>query len=119
MSAQIAVSITLAEINCGLCGATYAINERYRQQCYDHGRSWNCPYCKANWGYQGSEIDRLKKQLQEKTELQERTLSRLNESEREREKANKRTKAGVCPCCNRTFKQLARHMETKHKDFKP
>ena len=24
---------------------------------------------------------------------------------------------GVCPCCNRTFKQLARHMKTKHPDY--
>jgi hypothetical protein len=31
----------------------------------------------------------------------------------------KRTKAGVCPCCNRTFKQLARHMSTQHPDFEP
>lgn len=25
---------------------------------------------------------------------------------------------GVCPCCNRTFQQLARHMSAKHPDFK-
>jgi hypothetical protein len=31
----------------------------------------------------------------------------------------KRLKAGVCPCCGRTFKQLARHMQCKHPDFKP
>jgi hypothetical protein len=28
-----------------------------------------------------------------------------------------RAAAGVCPCCNRTFAQLARHMATKHKGF--
>lgn len=31
----------------------------------------------------------------------------------------KRASAGVCPCCNRTFQQLARHMKTKHPGFKP
>ncbi len=25
---------------------------------------------------------------------------------------------GVCPCCHRTFKQLAAHMTTKHPEFK-
>ena len=25
-------------------------------------------------------------------------------------------KAGTCPCCNRTFTNLARHMASKHKD---
>ena len=28
-----------------------------------------------------------------------------------------RTAAGVCPCCNRSFTNLRRHMATKHKDF--
>lgn len=31
----------------------------------------------------------------------------------------KRAQAGVCPCCNRTFQQLARHMANKHPDFVP
>lgn len=30
-----------------------------------------------------------------------------------------RVKAGVCPCCNRTFQNLARHMEGKHPEYKP
>lgn len=48
---------------------------------------------------------------------------------RERNRANgykghatritKRVKAGVCPCCNRTFKQLAAHMANKHPTFTP
>ena len=30
-----------------------------------------------------------------------------------------RVKAGVCPCCNRTFQNLARHMAGQHPEFKP
>lgn len=33
-------------------------------------------------------------------------------------KLKNRAAAGVCPCCNRTFVQLARHMKTKHPTFK-
>ena len=29
-------------------------------------------------------------------------------------KTKKRVKHGVCPCCNRTFANMARHMKTKH-----
>lgn len=29
----------------------------------------------------------------------------------------KRAAAGVCPCCNRTFSDLARHMAGKHPEF--
>lgn len=28
-----------------------------------------------------------------------------------------RVKHGVCPCCQRTFRQLAAHMKSKHPDF--
>lgn len=35
----------------------------------------------------------------------------------ERDRVAKRVKAGVCPCCHRTFKQLARHMARQHPDY--
>jgi hypothetical protein len=31
----------------------------------------------------------------------------------------KRVAAGVCPCCNRSFRDLARHMEGQHPDYAP
>jgi hypothetical protein len=30
-----------------------------------------------------------------------------------------RAKAGFCPCCNRSFSQLERHMASKHPNFSP
>jgi hypothetical protein len=49
---------------------------------------------------------------------------RANRAEREasieRDKLarlRKRAKHGVCPCCKRTFQQLARHMKQKHPEF--
>lgn len=32
-------------------------------------------------------------------------------------KTRKRIAAGVCPCCNRTFQNLARHIAGQHPDF--
>ena len=34
-------------------------------------------------------------------------------------RARSRAAAGVCPCCHRSFENLARHVKTKHPDFKP
>lgn len=50
---------------CGDCGAPYAITERFRRECENQGKGWNCPYCKVSWGYYGdnSKIARLQKQL--------------------------------------------------------
>lgn len=33
-------------------------------------------------------------------------------------KLRNRVSNGVCPCCNRTFQNLMRHMHTKHPEFK-
>jgi hypothetical protein len=37
----------------------------------------------------------------------------------QRDKDRQRVAAGVCPCCNRTFKQLARHMKSQHPEYGP
>ena len=129
---KINVEVSLTEINCGCCGGTYAINERYRKQKYEEGGGWNCPYCRANWGFfSDNENKRLRKKLEQEEkrrkwaeENAQRARESADESERRRvaQKAattrlRNRAKAGLCPCCNRHFKQLAAHMKNKHPEF--
>lgn len=40
-------------------------------------------------------------------------------AEAETARLKKRAGAGICPCCNRTFTQLARHMQAKHPEIAP
>ncbi len=118
-------TIELSQMNCGQCGGTYAINEAYRAHKYQNKGYWNCPYCQCSWGYgKQSEFERTKQELKDEQARHERTLARANEAEAERRKSEaalqrhqKRTKAGVCPCCNRSFVALARHMKTKHPTY--
>jgi len=133
MSAQIKyVTVELSEVNCGECGGTYALNKRYKDQKYQDGGSWNCPYCQCWWGYsQNNENSKLKKQveiLERSKKFAERQAEIAREDARyecncaRAQKAAKtrlknRIKHGVCPCCNGTFKQLARHMKNKHPDY--
>lgn len=124
--------VELAVINCGVCGGTYAINERRRSWCQENAKGWFCPYCKNNWGYFGkTEAQRLRDQLAE--ERQRRQHAQQNarladeRAEHERRRAlgykgqmartKKRIGNGVCPCCNRTFKDLQQHMTTKHPEY--
>lgn len=124
--------VTLTEINCGECGGTYAINERYRKQKHEDGGAWNCPYCECGWGYaDNNENSRLRKQLaQEKKRKEWAEQDATNQKKRaegaERKERGQRAaktrlrnraREGVCPCCNRTFKQLSAHMKNKHPDF--
>ncbi len=105
------VEVSLTQITCGGCGGVYAIAERYRAHCLEHARSWTCPYCKIGWGYPG------KTEAEKERDRHQRTLAQLNE-EKERaaalERKLKRVARGVCPDCNRTFANLARHMACKH-----
>lgn len=132
----ITVQTSLDTINCGQCGGIYAIQTRFRERCQQEGSSWNCPYCKVGWGYSGnSDNSKLKKQLAE-AEAEKERLRKAAQYQRERRdealaeaehfrrsrdgmkgvvaKIKKRVGRGVCPCCNRHFANLQRHMESQH-----
>jgi len=70
------------------------------------------------------ERDRLQQRLAEKDdeinrqrELREGTERRLSAARGQVTKIKNRVGHGVCPCCNRTFENLARHMTSKHPTF--
>ena len=117
----------LTTVVCGECGGAYAIAQRFHRYCYEHGTGWNCPYCRTRWGFFGTTEAERKR---EKRKRAERTLDEVKaelqytEHRRRGEKAaktrlQKRAKAGVCPCCSRSFKQLRQHMARMHPAFKP
>lgn len=53
---------------------------------------------------------------QTKAELREEK-NRLNAEKAAKSRLKNRIKKGVCPCCNRHFANIQRHMETQHPDF--
>ena len=131
MCAQLALSITLTEVSCGECGGVYALNYIFVRQKEKNGGYWKCPYCKCSWGYGESEIDRLNKKVAATQRALETERKRKEWAQKEAKIAENRRRAqkgittriknrvghGVCPCCNRTFQNLKRHMTAKHPDF--
>lgn len=70
------------------------------------------------------ERDRLKQDAARMVEDVERARAQRDSAERsaraykgQTTRIRKRAKAGLCPCCNRHFENLHRHMETKHPDM--
>ncbi len=70
------------------------------------------------------ERDRMAQQIAEKNdeitrqrELREATERRLAASRGQVTKIKNRVGRGVCPCCNRQFENLHRHMTSKHPTF--
>lgn len=64
-----------------------------------------------------SEAERLREQLHAKTLEHERAERQRKEAEEREAKLALRVSHGTCPCCNRTFKQLAAHMQRKHPGY--
>jgi NMD protein affecting ribosome stability and mRNA decay len=107
-------------IECCTCGIVFAVPENWRAKKQETGTYFFCPngHCQC---YSESDVVRAKKLLEEEMKRHMITLTRFNEAERAKQditkeliRIKKRISAGVCPCCNRTFQQLARHMKTKH-----
>lgn len=115
-------------VECCRCGVIYASNVISIRR--KDGQTFYCPNGHPQV-FRESEADKLRKQLVEEK------LKRA-EAEREKEWAvvrqrdaesktvkvekklrlqTKRINAGVCPHCNRTFQQLARHMQCKHAEI--
>lgn len=84
-------------------------------------------WCPAGhkWHYRGeSDADKARR----RAEQAEQANARLREerdaaqrkaasAERTAARLKKRAAAGVCPCCTRSFANMARHMRTKHPEF--
>ncbi len=129
---QLTVSTELTMLTCPSCGGTFAISSVYYDEARKEGsfkQCWTCPYCKTSRGFGESIHEKEKKQLEEKIAA---LTSAKQYAEQEAEyfrksrdgikgvlaKERKRVGNGVCPCCNRSFKNLMRHMAQKHPDHK-
>lgn len=125
---RFATDKTLTVVSCATCHVTYAIPTSFQRAAvaYPGDRGWtiHCPFGHA-WHYTGKSVEQ---KLQEATERAGRLAAERDQAEaavraqkargtrykNDRDRERKRAAAGVCPCCNRTFQQLARHMASQH-----
>lgn len=132
--------LNLVTETCTTCGTLFAMEEGFQKERLADKTRFYCP--NGHYlAYTGkSETQKLQEQLAEERRQRQRAEQNVAywsddakqaraEAEHERRRANgykghatritKRAKAGVCPCCNRTFVNMARHMATKHPQFTP
>lgn len=131
----------LYEWRCGQCGAKQAMTEETNRVLRQSSATFYCVHGHQHHYPQGkSDTEKLRELLDEERrkrqhaeqQIEFEAQIRRQETERadkERRRANgykghatritKRAKAGVCPCCNRSFENLRRHMATKHPTFTP
>ena len=119
----------LVTTNCW-CGIHYAVpSEFYNMIERQHrdGKTQTKIYCPLGhtWEFSGKgEAEKLREQLERERSRTQATRDLLKHEERSHAatrghltRTKKRVAAGVCPCCNRTFQQLSRHMKNKHPEY--
>lgn len=123
---------TLETLDCANCGITFAIPDFFMRNRRDDHNNFYCPnghiqYYPAKTAAEiaREEIVTLKARIHDETERARRARQDAEHFEASRNaykgqvtKLKNRAAAGVCPCCNRHFTALERHMATKHPGFK-
>ena len=123
-------TIALETLTCGTCGVLFALAESFIADRRKDHAWWYCPNG-HQWHYtQENETERLKRELEATRDNLARARKREASAQRMREAAEnslratkghltrvkRRIEAGVCIHCNRTFQDVARHMESKHRE---
>ena len=122
---------TYQALDCPACGFQFALPETFVDRRRKDGRNAYCPACRGAMCWGESEADKLRTYLENANRRTEMVEAQLTHERDQREAAErsaraqraantrlrKRVSNGVCPCCRRTFADLARHMEGQHPDF--
>jgi hypothetical protein len=120
-------SVTLAYQECLTCAVAFAIPKTM----VDQAATWGGFFCCPNGHSQGwekrnskSENDKLRDEVAQlqsnvkyKQEQIEAERKRTIAAKAEKTKLENRIKNGVCPCCQRSFINMRRHIATKHPEF--
>jgi hypothetical protein len=117
---------------CGQCGLSQWIGEAQQDMLRANNQTFYCLMGHARQFPKGeSDTDILRREVvrlkQDQAYLEDMRRQAEERAETEKKRAQgykghaaklaKRAKAGVCPCCNRTFSNMAEHMKTQHADF--
>lgn len=126
MIATTTATITLVHQNCGACHRVFGMEWQFREAALaDHSITWHCPYCGSQHMFTGkTKEQRLREMLESANARASRlegekklTAHQLRAQKAAKTRIKNRVARGVCPCCNRSFENLRRHMANQHPDY--
>lgn len=128
--AQVTTDIIIT--SCAVCGAKFGVPDWLEERCRaDHNKRFWCPACGSNLVYKQSKVRDLELQLERAERARKHADARAERNQREADhqharaaaykghltKTKNRIAKGVCPCCQRSFANLARHMAGQHPGY--
>lgn len=95
---------------CINCSIPFGVTTHYQNQRRADHALYYCPSGHPQYYPQESDIEKERRKSQMLADQ-----VRMEREQREKaERQLRRVQNGTCPKCNRSFKQLQRHMKTKH-----
>jgi hypothetical protein len=134
------VTVTLVVETCYRCGVVFGMPTDFKQQRLKDRESFYCPNGHGQVYTGKTEEQKLRDQLAAEKHAREQAdanakylsgrISALHDEKGRVERKlrgtravvtrmKRRAVAGRCPCCSDQFKDLERHMKTKHPNFDP
>lgn len=116
------------------CGISFALTDSFIRIRRSDRQSFYCPNGHSQW-YPGEtdetkiqkltgQLDQERSRVASERRMRQEVNRKLDYQTRARKAVSTRLKKvkvrvgnGVCPCCNRTFSQLANHMASEHPHY--
>lgn len=106
---------------CCNCGMQFGMPSAYQRQRRNDKQWFYCPSGHQQHDTGPTEAARLKDELERKQSMLDAERARAQTLAKQRDEVSrahlrmrKRVMNSICPCCNRTFQNLLRHMQTEH-----
>lgn len=118
---------TMVILECADCHMPFAITRAFEDSRHRDRTSFFCPAGHSQWfpgktlekrlADETARAERNYQWFRESTESERRIARRLSATQGVVTRTKRRIAAGVCPCCNRSFQNLHRHMAGQHPDY--
>jgi response regulator RpfG family c-di-GMP phosphodiesterase len=113
------------------CGISFGVPDEWDKRQREKHTTFYCPNGHSQRYLHETEAERLDKIVAERDRQLSARQARIDQLKADAQRAQreiaaqkgvatklrKRAVAGVCPCCQRTFSALARHMKCKHPEY--
>lgn len=105
--------------SCGECGVVFGVPDQFDDRRRIDGKTFYCPNGHGRI-YTETDSTRLAATQAKLTATNDQLSAAIRENELTRTtllKERTRFAKGVCPCCNRSFENVRRHMGTQHPEY--
>lgn len=117
LTAAVDFQFQMVTLRCHKCGVPYGIPDYFQERRREDHEAFYCINGHGACYSAANETEKLRSELEKANRAKQMALDSARMEAEQRKKAERkldRINKGVCTKCNRTFTNIARHMQSKH-----